>query len=234
MLLPVLALLMVMSIDFGRVFFGWVGLQNAARIAANEAGFSPGAWTGAGDAGEQARYRQTVLNDMQAINCAPPGGGTWDVSDIPDPTWADAGGTAATNEIGDYAVVDLSCTFTFLTPLVESLLGSDISIGAHAEFPIRGGLIEDTPVATAAPTPTPVPTATPEPTLPLPSIELDCTAPELIGKTVSTGQLLWNTAGFTGSYSIVQPPYNNYTVGAQSLVGGQDYPCTSSITVSRQ
>jgi hypothetical protein len=60
-----------------------------------------------------------------------------------------------------------------------------------------------------------------------------CTAPELIGKTVNNGQSIWTTAGFTGAYTITRPPSNSYTIGTQSLVGGQEYPCTSSITVSR-
>jgi Flp pilus assembly protein TadG len=41
LVLPVLALLLVVAIDFGRVFFGWVSLTNAARIGANYAGYTP-------------------------------------------------------------------------------------------------------------------------------------------------------------------------------------------------
>ena len=41
LVLPLLALLLVMALDFGRVFFGWVALQNAARIGANYAGHTP-------------------------------------------------------------------------------------------------------------------------------------------------------------------------------------------------
>ena len=43
-MLPVLILLLMLAIDFGRVFFGWVGLNNAVRIAAIEAGFNPQGW----------------------------------------------------------------------------------------------------------------------------------------------------------------------------------------------
>ena len=41
LVLPLLALLLVMAVDFGRVFFGWVSLTNAARIGANYAGYTP-------------------------------------------------------------------------------------------------------------------------------------------------------------------------------------------------
>ena len=34
-MLPILLLLLLLAIDVGRVFFGWVALNNAARIAAN-------------------------------------------------------------------------------------------------------------------------------------------------------------------------------------------------------
>ena len=34
LVLPLLALLLVVAIDFGRVFFGWVSLTNAARVGA--------------------------------------------------------------------------------------------------------------------------------------------------------------------------------------------------------
>jgi hypothetical protein len=81
-------------------------------------------------------------------------------------------------------------------------------------------------------TPTPVPTPTPDPTPTSDPVPM-CIAPELIGKTVDNGQGIWTTAGFTGAYTIWRPPSNNYTIGTQSLVGGQEYPCTSSITVSR-
>ena len=40
-MLPILALLLVMAVDFGRVFFGWVALQNAARIGADYAASGP-------------------------------------------------------------------------------------------------------------------------------------------------------------------------------------------------
>src|SRR5205823_14873209 len=70
-ILPVLALLLMLALDFGRVFFGWVALINAARIAANAAAVSPDAWSGGGNPGLQASYRQQVINDLNAINCRP-------------------------------------------------------------------------------------------------------------------------------------------------------------------
>jgi hypothetical protein len=61
--------------------------------------------------------------------------------------------------------------------------------------------------------------------------QLSCTAPQLIGLTASAGQAPYNTAGFTGTYTIDRPPNSNYTIGSQSLVGGQIYVCSSNMTV---
>ncbi|MDQ2683995.1 MAG: pilus assembly protein, partial [Chloroflexota bacterium] len=65
LVLPILALLLVMAIDFGRVFFGWVALQNAARIAADTAAGTADAWP-ADNPNEdilQARYQAAVTRD---------------------------------------------------------------------------------------------------------------------------------------------------------------------------
>ena len=85
LILPILVLLLLLAVDFGRVFFGWVAINNASRIAANEAAFHPEAWEGSGNAQLKLIYRNQVLQDLQSINCEPPGGGTWQTSDIPDP-----------------------------------------------------------------------------------------------------------------------------------------------------
>jgi hypothetical protein len=61
--------------------------------------------------------------------------------------------------------------------------------------------------------------------------QLQCTAPQLIGLTASAGQSPFTVAGFTGTYTIHRPPNSNYTIGSQSLVGGQVYVCSSSMTV---
>jgi len=229
-ILPILALLLLFAIDFGRVFFGWVALNNATRIAANEAALNPDAWVAPGDASDQARYRRQVLNDLQAINCAPLGGGSWDLTDIPDPVFEDKRGTSDPHEIGDHATVDLRCGFTFLTPLVGNIMGNPMAISARSEFAIRGGMIAGVPLQTAAPpgffTPTPVPTpgATPVP----------CVAPQLVGLQVNAGRTAWTRASFTGAYKVSRSnpaEIGNYVITSQSLIGGQAYPCSSSITV---
>ncbi|HYN63274.1 MAG TPA: TadE/TadG family type IV pilus assembly protein, partial [Candidatus Limnocylindrales bacterium] len=124
LILPILVMLLLLAIDFGRVFFGWVAINNAARIAANEASFHPEAWEGTGDAFLKSLYRDAVTQDLQSINCAPAGGGVWQTTDVPDPTYINLPSTPTANEyeLGDHVNVDLTCNFSFLTPLLGIFL----------------------------------------------------------------------------------------------------------------
>src|SRR5947209_2945895 len=45
MTLPLLLLMVLFGLDFGRVFLGWVALNSAAREAAYYAAMNPDAWT---------------------------------------------------------------------------------------------------------------------------------------------------------------------------------------------
>jgi hypothetical protein len=154
-ILPVLALLLVMALDFGRVFFGWIGLQTGVRAAADFAASNAETWPD-----EQDLYRNLVINDMQAINCEPPpaldvnGNGFWDLADVPDPTFEDVNANGQFRDDGDYANVVLSCRFDVLTPLAGAIVGSPVALGAEASFPINQILVPAIP--------------TPEPTPPLP------------------------------------------------------------------
>ena len=62
---PVLILLLLMAIDVGRVFLGWVALNNASRVGANYAAGHPNdaSW-GAG-----TEYQTLISANIDAINC---------------------------------------------------------------------------------------------------------------------------------------------------------------------
>ena len=55
LVVPVLLLLTLTAIDFGRVFLGWVNLQQMTRIAANHAAEHASAWGTPGDATDEIR-----------------------------------------------------------------------------------------------------------------------------------------------------------------------------------
>src|SRR5207247_3962239 len=70
--LPIMLLLTMIAIDFGRVYLGWINLPNMTRIAANFAANHPTSWTGVGNAADQTLYRNLILNDAKATNCTLP------------------------------------------------------------------------------------------------------------------------------------------------------------------
>jgi hypothetical protein len=226
MILPVLMLVLLLAIDFGRVFFGWVGLANASRIGASYAAAHPDAWGTPGNALEQAAYVDQILADANALNCTLPGV-------IPDPVFPSG------TDLGYPAQVTLTCNFSLITPLVSHILGNTISISADSIFPIRAGLAGGVPVGSLPPTPSPSPTpsATPDPSVTPAPTPVPCIAPSFIGDKVGHAnlpnpliQLKWAAAGFTTTVIVTRPPNNDYTVQTQGpLVGGQPGDCDTTV-----
>jgi PKD repeat protein len=133
LILPVVLLLTLIAIDFGRVYLGWVNLQNMARVAANYAANHPTAWV-LNDATVKIGYQNQIRADAKANNCSLPlvGG----VQTAPDPAFS------PDTNLGSTADVQLSCTFQILTPLVGSIVGSggNLTVSARSTFPIKSGL----------------------------------------------------------------------------------------------
>ena len=218
LLVPVLLVIMLMTLDFGHLFLGWVNLQNTARIGADFAATHPLAWDATNpDAAAQARYAQLISNDATTINCRMP-------SPIPTPTFPDGETT-----INGRAQVNLTCDFQVLTPIIGGIVGSPLKLGAQAIFPIRAGIASIAPVI---PTPTPSPTATPTPTptptpsssagatpTPAPTPKPPCVVPSMMGSQPNNGlQTAWSRAGFTIPF--------NVTVGTKFI--GSEYWLDSS------
>lgn len=223
LIVPVLMLVLLLALDFGRVFFGWVGLTNATRIGANYAANHPTAWDTPGNATEQASYEAQILADAGALNCTLPG-------TIPDPVFAN--GTS----LADSAEVTLSCTFSLITPLVSQILGGTVTISAESVFPVRAGLAGVAPISTVAPTPSAIPTPTAAPSGSPAPTPRQCDVPSFVGARVNEVQSDWSAAGFTTTVIVIRPPNGNYTVTAQSpAVGGQPVDCaTTVLTVAGQ
>jgi PKD repeat protein len=168
LVLPVIALLLVMAVDFGRVFYGWVALNNATRIGANYAALHPDAWILPDNGVKQsqrAEYAQQIVNDSKAINCTP----APTAANIANPEFTAADGVtpvAGVPPLGSQARVELACQMPLITPLASNLLGGGVHLNSSAVFTVRAGSIGGIPVggavpsATATPTPTPTPTPT--------------------------------------------------------------------------
>lgn len=132
LVLPVLALLLVVAIDFGRVFFGWVSLTNAARIGANYAGYTPNLMSNTDDRDD---YGDLVADAVTGCNLNP----SDPSSAALDPTFDDVDGDGKDNGWGDHVTVTVSCQFDLLTPLAEALFADQVAMTAQATFPIRAG-----------------------------------------------------------------------------------------------
>jgi hypothetical protein len=158
LILPVIMLLMLITIDFGRALYGWVVLQNSARIAANFAGLNPDGWRPpAGNAVVKGQYGVEVLNDLAAANCDHA-----NAANVPSPVFVDGpdiadpdGPPDTAYDVGDSVKVSLVCTFHPITPIISAILGNNVQLGASSEFRIRTGDVVGMANATAIPPPTP-------------------------------------------------------------------------------
>ena len=136
--LPIILLLTLIALDFGRVYLGWINLQNMSRIAANVAANNPTAWQGAGDANVKAKYQNQIKNDALATNCQLPL--VAGVRTAPNPVFIDRNGNGATDDVGDAASVSLSCTFNLITPGIRNIVGNSLTVSSSSVFPVKTGM----------------------------------------------------------------------------------------------
>lgn len=201
LVLPILLLITLIALDFGRAFFAWVTVTNASRAGAAYAASHPNSWGASPDPNIVAIYDAEINTDLLPVNCDAP-------SPLPTPTFPDP--SPNTYSLGARVSVSLTCVFHPLTPGIGNLIGFNIPITATTVYPVRAGEIANGPILNAAPspsgsagaTPTPTPTSTasasPTPT-PTP---VTCNVPQLTGLSVSSAEGAWTTAGFTGTVTI--------------------------------
>jgi PKD repeat protein len=125
-ILPIFMLLMLMAIDFGRLFFSYVQVSNAAREAAAWASNNPSTATsatlalyGTQEKNAQGQGGEGTINFAAA--CVDTTGATI--------LCANAGGGAGP---GNTITVTATEPFSFLTPLINNFFGGSFSIGTSA------------------------------------------------------------------------------------------------------
>jgi PKD repeat protein len=138
LVLPVMLFLTLTALDFGRIYLGYINIQNMARIAANYAANNPSAWSGGGDADAQARFRNQILQDGAVSNCRLPVAGGSPV--VPVPTFSDENGDGTSNGLGDTAQVTITCTFDVITPMIANVVGKTIQVSGQSTFPVKTGM----------------------------------------------------------------------------------------------
>jgi hypothetical protein len=249
-ILPVLVLILLGTIDFGRVLFSWIQVMNAAREGAAYAAFNPNDSGGIQlhvdqEANVQQQGGEGSLN--VTVTCHRADDGTVVPCDA-----------AFVSGLGSTVTVRVEEGFTFLTPLISNLFPG-FSMGAEATafymVPPNG----TGPVLTPTPTPTPSPTPTasasasgsasgsasasasasagtptPTPTPTLPPITM-CDVPDFTSRGgVPSGQVVstWTDAGFQAA-NITNNVPSNKKAKSQSLGAGTSQPCfTATIIVN--
>lgn len=207
LLLPLLLILLLGAVDFGRIFFGWVAVTNASRVAANYAATHPDAWA-LGNTSQQQEYRDLVRN-AGVDNC----GLADPANPVPPPTFPDL-----TRELGDRVRVDLECEFQLVNPfawassLFSSPLHGSFTIAASSTFNIRQGCTG----CVAAP-------AGPPP----PSQNHCRLLPNMVNLSVAGARLAWTAAGFTGAFTPLDAE-DTRTVSSRTVDQGGNEGCSGS------
>lgn len=123
-ILPIFMLLLLIALDFGRLFFSYIEISNAAREAVAFGSNNP-----TNSAGMLAKAQQETNSQAQggehpislAAACVDTTGATI--------TCSSAGGGAGA---GNTITVTVSEPFSFLTPLINQFFGGSFSIGTSA------------------------------------------------------------------------------------------------------
>jgi Flp pilus assembly protein TadG len=130
LILPVFLLLVVIAIDFGRLFFSYIEISNAAREGANYGQGSPTDTVGI-----------TARVDQETNTQAQRGEGSTAVSTA----CADSSGTTITCATatggagpGNTITVTVRLPFTFLTPLINDFFGGGLDVTAGATATVLG------------------------------------------------------------------------------------------------
>ncbi len=130
LILPVMLLIMLVTVDFGRLYQSWVQLNNAARVGANYAAMTAQSFQ-SGD----PTYQSLVTREMSGAGCRTSS------PFPPDPTFS------PDSNLGSTATVHLTCTFSFITPVIGVVFGptNTLALSATSQFPIRTGTVYNVP-----------------------------------------------------------------------------------------
>ena len=124
LILPVLLFLLVIAIDFGRLFFSYIQINNAAREGAAFAAYEPTNTVTITSRAQQETNAQAQRGESAitvTTSCADPAGTTIACS-------AATGGAGAGNRI----TVNVNEAFNFLTPMVGGFFGGSVQMNAAA------------------------------------------------------------------------------------------------------
>ena len=140
LVIPILLFLTLIALDFGRVYLGYINLQNMSRIAANFAANNPSAWDATAGRGRPAAVQEPDPRRMPAaINCTPPGGRRRQDRRA-DPDLHRHERQRLDIDLGDTAQVQIGCSFGVITPGIANVVGGSVQVAAASSFPVKSGM----------------------------------------------------------------------------------------------
>ncbi len=153
LILPIMILLLLVAIDFGRLYFSYVEVTNAAREAAAYVAIDPTVPQAsiASRAGQEANTQTQGGEGALTVN--PP---VCQTTAAPPVVISCSTAVATSSGTGNQVTVAVSRPFTFLTPIIGGMFGT-LTMTASATSAVYNPA--PTPAATPAPTPTPDPCA---------------------------------------------------------------------------
>ena len=135
---PLVLLLLLITLEFGRAFVGWLAVNNAARAGASYASTHPDAWA-FNIATEKVAYDAAIADSLSG-NCIR--------EPQSDPTFG------PTREPGTLVRVDVICNYRIGAPFLTAVLGNQVRLVGSSSFPITGGCIAHCGSDPAPPPPT--------------------------------------------------------------------------------
>jgi Flp pilus assembly protein TadG len=129
--LPLLVLICLGTIDFGRAYATWNSVKNAAREGAAFAQVNPGKVTNSGICADPNNIEWHVHNESSTVNTY---GVTVTRSDGSAVTGCNAGSVPAS---GSTIRVKASTTFNIITPFVRTILGGDPNVAGSVAVRVQ-------------------------------------------------------------------------------------------------
>jgi TadE-like protein len=196
---PLLLLVLLITIEFGQAFYGWLAINNASRVGADYAAKFPDAWSAPDSplkVQQRADYSAAITGSLGAQKCTPLpfAAPTFEPLRVP----------------GSIVQVDLACNYRITAPGLSIVLGNTVRLSGSTRYPITGGCIANCGAIV-------VPPITPDPATPA------CrTVPTMTGVSVAGARLLWASAGFVPANFSPATGVDDRTVGSVSFTRPAD------------
>ena len=200
LILPVLLLLVLVAIDFGRIFVGWIAVNQMARVGANYAAGHPGDWPPPPPAVNPPEYVTLLQTSADDLNCS--------LVALAAPEFE------SPKDVGGDVTARVACDFAVLTPIISTIVGSTVRVAADSTFPILYGCLADCPPPPAEGTPPPPPD--------------NCRRlPDVIGMSAAGARAAWIAAGFIEANFNAPASSETLTVSGYVIAPAPDAePCT--------